>query len=79
MTMATELEDVPPRYRRVAERIAKGWTYPEIGHDLGLTVKTVETYAAELAGQIEGDHLEEYRPKEKIMTWWLVDVSGGSG
>ena len=77
--MATTLEDVSPRYQRVAERVAKGWTYAEIAHDLGLTVKTVETYVAELAGQIDGDHLEDFRPKEKIMTWWHVDVEGGPG
>lgn len=71
--MATDLEDVSPRFRKVAERIGKGWTYAEIAHDLGLTVKTVETYANQLAGRLDGDHL---RPKEKIMRWWLVDVEG---
>lgn len=76
MTVSTELEDVSPRFRKVAERIGKGWTYAEIAHDLGLTVKTVETYAAQLAGRLDGDHLEDFRPKEKIMRWWLVDVEG---
>lgn len=78
MSDVATFEELPPRFQKVAERVGKGWTYPEIAHDLDLTVKTVEHYAAELATRLEGEHLDGLRPKDRIMTWWLVDGPGAA-
>jgi len=76
-----DLEELPPRYRRVAERVGKGWTYPETAHDLGLTTRTVEAYIHETSALILRDHphLERLGPKERVMRWWAVDVEPGGG
>lgn len=68
------LEEIAPRYRKVARRVGAGMSYQEAAEELGISVRTVEHYVAELADSLEADHLDGLSPKARVMVWWHVDV-----
>ena len=46
--MALKAKDLSERERQVLEGIVADKTYPQIGHDLGLSFETIKMYAARL-------------------------------
>ena len=72
-----EQRTLTPRQERIAEGIAKGLSYAEIGRELtsrrhphGITAGVVRIYARQLAQQIENP--AGVGPKTAIKLWWIM-------
>jgi DNA-binding NarL/FixJ family response regulator len=48
-----ELDQLSPREREVLRYIARGYTYKEVGGELGISVKTVETHVSAVLRKLQ--------------------------
>lgn len=53
---------------RVANLIARGWSYKAIGARLNATPRTIEHHVQEIASKLPDDDLA---PKERVLIWAL--------
>ena len=61
-----ELDQLTPRERDVLRLIARGFTYKEVGQDLHLSVKTVETHVSSVLRKLQLSNRHE-------LTRWATD------
>lgn len=61
--------DLSPRHQRVARLVGRGFTYQTVANEVGISVRTVRHYVAEVADAI-GDEYEDMQPKVAVMQWW---------
>ena len=61
-----ELDQLTPRERDVLRHIARGFTYKEVGQDLHLSVKTVETHVSSVLRKLQLSNRHE-------LTRWATD------
>jgi DNA-binding NarL/FixJ family response regulator len=61
-----EMDQLTPRERDVLRLIARGFTYKEVGTDLHLSVKTVETHVSSVLGKLQLSNRHE-------LTRWATD------
>lgn len=74
-------DELPPRLQKVARHVSQGIPYADVAEELGVSERTVEHYAADLASRLEkavGVNESALAPKERIMVWWHVDGPGSS-
>jgi DNA-binding NarL/FixJ family response regulator len=48
-----EVDQISPREREVLRHIARGYTYKEVGSELGISVKTVETHVSTVLRKLQ--------------------------
>jgi DNA-binding NarL/FixJ family response regulator len=48
-----ELDQLSPREREVLRYIARGYAYKEVAHELGISVKTVETHVSAVLRKLQ--------------------------
>lgn len=63
---ASELDQLTPRERDVLRHLARGYTYKEIGRQLSISVKTVETHASAVLRKLQLSSRHE-------LTRWATD------
>ena len=61
-----ELDQLSPREREVLRLIARGYTYKEVGRDLGISAKTVETHVSSVLRKLQLSTRHE-------LTRWATD------
>lgn len=61
-----ELDQLSPREREVLRLIARGYTYKEVGRDLGISVKTVESHVSSVLRKLQLSTRHE-------LTRWAAD------
>jgi len=61
-----EMDQLTPRERDVLRLIARGFTYKEVGQDLHLSVKTVETHVSSVLRKLQLSNRHE-------LTRWATD------
>lgn len=59
-TSGTQLDILSARERTVLERIARGFSGPEVAEQLGITVKTVDTYRHRIHEKLGVHHRSDY-------------------
>lgn len=63
-----EVDQLSPREREVLRHIARGYTYKEVGSELGISVKTVETHVSTVLRKLQLSSRHE-------LTRWAADHS----
>jgi DNA-binding NarL/FixJ family response regulator len=59
--------NLSPRYKKIAQLVAKGMPNKAIADTTGLSLRTVETYINQAAERIPG----ESWPRHKLTIWFL--------
>ena len=66
VTVDPELDRLTPREREVLRLLARGWSYKELAHELGISVKTVETHASAVLRKLQLSNRHE-------LTHWAAE------
>jgi DNA-binding NarL/FixJ family response regulator len=68
--ITSEVDQLTPREQQVMQHLARGYAYKEIAHELGISLKTVESHASAVLRKLQlssRHHLTRWAAQHKLL------------